>query len=162
LFLYIRICKGVVLVSMCIFYLFDLFLFSVLEKREKIWHWDKPGFRFGNCEITICTAALLSNVKYSLTFPPFIFTFVAKSIFLLSDIMATTDFLLKQSTTNNRHVQTHKNPSQFPLDYIASLATFVYLEHSLFSLKFKKYFFSLNFTRLFIKYNFPGSRSNMF
>jgi hypothetical protein len=29
---------------------------------------------------------------------------VAKSIFLLSDIMATTDFLLKQSTTNNRHV----------------------------------------------------------
>jgi hypothetical protein len=37
-------------------------------------------------------------------------------------------------------------------------ATFVYLEHSLFFLKFKKYFFSLNFTRLFIKYNFPGSR----
>jgi hypothetical protein len=35
--------------------------------------------------------------------------------------MATTDFLLKQSTTNNRHVQTHKNPSQSPLDYIASL-----------------------------------------
>ncbi|CAC9509340.1 hypothetical protein [uncultured Gammaproteobacteria bacterium] len=35
--------------------------------------------------------------------------------------MATTDFLLKQSTTNNRHVHTHKNPSQSPLDYIASL-----------------------------------------
>jgi hypothetical protein len=32
--------------------------------------------------------------------------------------MATTDFLLKQSTTNNRHVHTHKNPSQSPLDYI--------------------------------------------
>jgi hypothetical protein len=28
---------------------------------------------------------------------------VAKSSFRLSDIMATTDFLLKQSTTNNRH-----------------------------------------------------------
>jgi hypothetical protein len=26
---------------MYIFYLFDFFLFSVLEKREKIWHWDK-------------------------------------------------------------------------------------------------------------------------
>ena len=51
--LYIRICKGVVLVSMYIFYLFDFFLFSVLEKREKIWHWDKAGFRFVNCEITI-------------------------------------------------------------------------------------------------------------
>jgi hypothetical protein len=25
----------------------------VLEKREKIWHWDKAGFRFVNCEITI-------------------------------------------------------------------------------------------------------------
>jgi ABC-type bacteriocin/lantibiotic exporter with double-glycine peptidase domain len=35
--------------------------------------------------------------------------------------MPTTDLLLKQSTTNNRHVQTHKNPSQSPLDYIASL-----------------------------------------
>jgi hypothetical protein len=35
--------------------------------------------------------------------------------------MATTDFLLKQSTTNNRHVHTHKNPSQSPLNYIASL-----------------------------------------
>jgi hypothetical protein len=46
LFLYIRIYKGVVLVSMYIFYLFDFFLFSVLEKREKIWHWDKAGFRF--------------------------------------------------------------------------------------------------------------------
>jgi hypothetical protein len=34
---------------MYIFYLFDLFLFSVLEKREKIWHWDKAGFRFVNC-----------------------------------------------------------------------------------------------------------------
>jgi hypothetical protein len=45
---------------------------------------------------------------------------VAKSIFLLSDIMATTDFLLKQSTTNNRHVHTHTNPAQSPLDYIAS------------------------------------------
>jgi hypothetical protein len=33
---------------------------------------------------------------------------------------ATTDFLLKQSTTNNRHVHTHINPSQSPLDYIAS------------------------------------------
>jgi hypothetical protein len=33
-------------------YLFDFFLFSVLEKREKIWHWDKAGFRFVNCEIT--------------------------------------------------------------------------------------------------------------
>jgi ABC-type arginine/histidine transport system permease subunit len=41
---YIRICKGVVLVSMYIFYLFDFFQFSVLEKREKIWHWDKAGF----------------------------------------------------------------------------------------------------------------------
>jgi hypothetical protein len=49
LFLYIRICKGVVLVSMYIFYLFDFFLFSALEKREKIWHWDKAGFRFVNC-----------------------------------------------------------------------------------------------------------------
>jgi histone H1/5 len=29
------------------------FLFSVLEKREKIWNWDKAGFRFVNCEITI-------------------------------------------------------------------------------------------------------------
>jgi hypothetical protein len=29
---------------MYIFYLFDFFLFSVLEKREKIWHWDKAGF----------------------------------------------------------------------------------------------------------------------
>ena len=45
--------KGVVLVSMYIFYLFDCFLFSLLEKREKIWHWDKAGFRFVNCEITI-------------------------------------------------------------------------------------------------------------
>ena len=44
---------GVVLVSMYIFYLFDFFLFSVLEKREKIWHWDKAGFRFVDCEITI-------------------------------------------------------------------------------------------------------------
>jgi len=35
--------------------------------------------------------------------------------------MATTDFLLKQSTTNIRHVHTHKNPSKSPLDYIASL-----------------------------------------
>jgi hypothetical protein len=60
-------------------------------------------------------------INYSLTFPPFFFTFVAKSIFLLSDIMATTDFLLKQATTNNRHVHTHKNSSQSPLDYIASL-----------------------------------------
>ena len=50
--LYIRICKSVVLVSIYIFYLFDFFLFSVLEKREKIWHWDKAGFRFVNCEIT--------------------------------------------------------------------------------------------------------------
>jgi hypothetical protein len=32
-----------------------------------------------------------------------LFAFVAKFIFLLSDIMATADFLLKQSTTNNRH-----------------------------------------------------------
>jgi hypothetical protein len=23
------------------------------EEREKIWHWDKAGFRFVNCEITI-------------------------------------------------------------------------------------------------------------
>jgi hypothetical protein len=29
------------------------FLFSVLGKREKIWHWDKAGFRFANCEITV-------------------------------------------------------------------------------------------------------------
>jgi hypothetical protein len=36
-----------------ILYLFDFFLFSVLEKREKIWNWDKAGFRFVNCEITI-------------------------------------------------------------------------------------------------------------
>jgi hypothetical protein len=57
-----------------------------------------------------CTAAFLSNVKYSLTFPPFFFTFVAKFIFLLSDIMATTDLLLKQSTTNNRHVHTQNSP----------------------------------------------------
>ncbi len=37
---------------MYIFYLFDFFLLSVMEKREKIWHWDKAGFRFVNCEIT--------------------------------------------------------------------------------------------------------------
>jgi hypothetical protein len=47
------ICKGVVLVSMYIFNLFDFFLFSVFEKREKIWHRDKAGYRFVNCEITI-------------------------------------------------------------------------------------------------------------
>jgi hypothetical protein len=66
-------------------------------------------FFFRTNQIPIdCTAAFLSNVKYSLAFPPFfLFAFVAKLIFLLSDIMATADFLLKQSTTNNRHVHTH-------------------------------------------------------
>jgi hypothetical protein len=75
---------------MYIFNLFDFFLFSVLEKRER---------------------------KYGIgTKLDFFFTFVAKSSFRLIDIMATTDFLLKQSTTNNRHAHTHKNPSQSPLE----------------------------------------------
>ena len=40
--------------SACIFFTYLIFfLFSVLEKREKIWHWYKAGFRFVNCEITI-------------------------------------------------------------------------------------------------------------
>jgi len=37
--------------SACIYicYLFDFFLFfSCGEEREKIWHWDKAGFRFAN------------------------------------------------------------------------------------------------------------------
>ena len=37
---------------MYIFYLLDFFLFSVLEKREKIWHWDKAGF------LCVCTCLL--------------------------------------------------------------------------------------------------------
>jgi hypothetical protein len=67
------------------------------ELRQAIY--KKRMYHYNSFNID-CTAALLSNVKYSLTFPPFIFTFVAKSIFLLSDIMATTDFLLKQSSKN--------------------------------------------------------------
>ena len=97
-----------------------------IEKNQiskKYTCWRVPHLYKYECKGTIdCTAAFLSNVKYSLAFPPFfLFAFVAKFIFLLSDIMATADFLLKQSTTNNRHVHTHKNPSKSPLDYIASL-----------------------------------------
>jgi hypothetical protein len=48
---------------MYIFKLFDFFLFSVLEKREKIWHWDKAGFRFANCEITIYKPKIAKTPK---------------------------------------------------------------------------------------------------
>jgi len=40
--------------SACIYVTYLIF-FSCGEEREreKIWHWDKAGFRFVNCEITI-------------------------------------------------------------------------------------------------------------